>query len=27
VPLEVALREEARWFSGPEGPLAIEKDG
>ena len=27
VPLDAALREEARWFSGPEGPLAIEKDG
>ena len=27
VPLDVALREEARWFSGPEGPLALEKDG
>jgi nucleoside-diphosphate-sugar epimerase len=27
VPLEAALREEARWFSGPQGPLAIERDG
>ena len=27
VPLEAALREEARWFSGPQGPLAFEKDG
>jgi nucleoside-diphosphate-sugar epimerase len=27
VGLDVALREEARWFAGPQGPLAIEKDG
>jgi UDP-glucose 4-epimerase len=27
VGLDVALHEEARWFAGPQGPLAIEKDG
>jgi nucleoside-diphosphate-sugar epimerase len=27
VPLDVALREETRWFDGPEGPPAVEKDG
>jgi nucleoside-diphosphate-sugar epimerase len=27
VPLAMALREECRWFSGPQGPLALEKDG
>ena len=26
VPLDAALRAEASWFSGPEGPLALEKD-
>jgi UDP-glucose 4-epimerase len=24
VPLEAALREEAAWFAGPDGPLAVE---
>ena len=27
VSLEDALRAQARWFAGPEGPLALEKDG